>query len=167
MKGMMWSVAMLVAVVLPAAAGAQSGTMAKGDKMDKMEMKDATYTGCVEAGMTAGTFTLTHVAVGAMGKDAMKKDTMKKDAMAKDTMAKDTMAKDTMGKDAMAPETLALTSSSVDLRKHLGHKVAVTGSAAQGKMDAMGKDTMAKDGMMKDAPAFTVKSLKMVSASCS
>ena len=157
MKGMMWSVAMLVAVVLPAAADAQSGTMAKGDKMDKMEMKDATYTGCVEAGMTAGTFTLTHVAAGAMGKDAMEKDTMKKDAMAKDTM----------GKDAMAPETLALTSSSVDLRKHLGHKVAVAGSAAPGKMDAIGKDTMAQDGRMKDAPAFTVKSLTMVSASCS
>jgi len=60
MKWMMSSVAMLVAVVLPAAVGAQSGTMAKGDKMDKMEMKDATYTGCIAAGTAAGTFTLTH-----------------------------------------------------------------------------------------------------------
>jgi pentapeptide MXKDX repeat protein len=157
MKWMMWSVAMLVAVVLPAAVGAQSGTMAKGDKMDKMEMKDATYTGCIAAGTAAGTFTLTHIAADAMGKDAMKKDTMKKD----------TMATDTMGKDAMAPESLALASSSVDLSKHLGHKVAITGSSAHSKMDAMGKDTMAKDGMAKDASVFTVKSLKMVSASCS
>jgi len=147
---------MLVAIVLPVVAGAQSGTTAKGDKMDKMEMKDATYTGCIEVGSTAGTFTLTHVADDHMAKDAMKKDTMKKDTMKSDTMGKDTMA-----------TTLTLTSASVDLSKHLGHKVSVTGSAAHGKMDAMGKDTMAKDGMAKDASAFTVKSLKMVAASCS
>ena len=156
MKWMMCSVAMLVAIVLPVVAGAQSGTTAKGDKMDKMEMKDATHTGCIEVGSTAGTFTLTHVADDHMAKDAMKKDTMKKDTMKSDTMGKDTMA-----------TTLTLTSASVDLSKHLGHKVSVTGSAAHGKMDAMGKDTMAKDGMAKDASAFTVKSLKMVAASCS
>ena len=155
-KWMMCSVAMLVAIVLPVVAGAQSGTTAKGDKMDKMEMKDATYTGCIEVGSTAGTFTLTHVADDHMAKDAMKKDTMKKDTMKNDAMGKDTMA-----------TTLTLTSASVDLSKHLGHKVSVTGSAAHGKMDAMGKDTMAKDGMAKDASAFTVKSLKMVAASCS
>jgi len=151
MKSMMWSVAMLIAVVLPVAAGAQSGTMAKGDKMDKMEMKDATYTGCIEAGSTAGTFVLTHVADDHMAKDAMKKDTMKKDTMGKDTMA----------------TTLTLSSTSVDLSKHVGHKVSVTGSAAHGKMDAMGKDTMAKDGMAKDGSTLTVRSLKMFAASCS
>jgi len=166
MKWMMCSVAMLVAIVLPVVAGAQSGTTAKGDKMDNMEMKDAAYTGCIEVGSTAGTFTLTHVADDHMAKDAMKKDTMKKDTMKSDTMGKDTMKNDTMGKDTMAT-TLTLTSASVDLSKHLGHKVSVTGSAAHGKMDAMGKDTMAKDGMAKDASAFTVKSLKMVAASCS
>ena len=100
---------------------------------------------------------LTHVAADAMGKKAMMKDTMKKD----------TMAKDTMSKEAMAPTALTLSSSLVDLSKHMGHKVSITGSAAHGKMDAMGKDTMAKDAMMKDASAFTVKSLKMVAASCS
>ena len=166
MKSMMWSVAMLVAVVLPVTAGAQSGTMAKGDKMDKMEMKGATYTGCIEAGSTAGTFVLTHVADDHMAKDAMKKDTMKKDTMKKDTMGKDTMAKDAMSKDTMAT-TLTLSSTSVDLSKHVGHKVSVTGSAAHGKMDAMGKDTMAKDGMAKDGSTLTVRSLKMVAASCS
>src|SRR5260221_7223467 len=108
MKSMMWSVALLVAAVLPVAVSAQAGTMAKGDKMDKMEMKDATYTGCIAAGTAAGTFMLTHVADDHMGKDAMKKDAMKNDAMKKDTMA--------------------LTSASVDLGKHLGHKVSVTGT---------------------------------------
>ena len=147
MKSMMWSVALLVAAVLPVAAGAQSGTMAKGDKMDKMEMKDATYTGCIAAGTAAGAFVLTHAIDDHMGKDAMKKNTM--------------------AKNTMAATTMALTSASVDLGKHLGHKVSVTGTAAHGKMDAMGKDTMAKDAMAKDGPAFTVKSLKMVAASCS
>ena len=155
MKAMMCSVALLIVAVLPMAIGAQSGTMAKGDKinkMDKMEMKDATYTGCIEAGTAAGAFVLTHVAADLMCKDAMKNDTM---------------AHDTMSNAAMAPTTLTLASSSVDLSKHLGHKVSITGSAAHGKMDAMGKDTMAKDPMTKDARAFTVKSLKMVAGSCS
>ena len=164
MKWMMCSVAMVVAAVLSVGVGAQSDAMAKGDKM---EMKDATYTGCLEAGATAGTFVLTHIAADHMGKDAMKKDARKKD----------TMAKDTMSKDAMAPTTLTLAGAKVDLTKHVGHKVSVTGSAAAGKMDAIGKDamakdtmkkdTMAKDGMAKDATAFTVKSLKMIAASCS
>ena len=147
MKGMMCSVALLILAVLPVATGAQSGTMAKRDKMDEMEMKDATYTGCIEAGTAAGTFMLTHVAAEHMGKDAMKKDTM--------------------SKDAVAPTTLTLTSRSVDLSKHLGHQVSITGSAAHRKMDAMGRGTMAKDPTAKDASAFTVKSLKMVAASCS
>jgi pentapeptide MXKDX repeat protein len=154
---MKWSVALIVAGVLPAVVAAQSGTMAKGDKMDKMEMKDATYTGCVESGGAAGMFLLTHFTADHMGKDTMKKDAMKSDAMKKDTMAKDTMSKD-----AMAPTTLTLSSTSVDLSRHVGHKVSITGSGAHGKMDTMGKDTMTKD-----APAFTVKSLKMVAASCS
>jgi hypothetical protein len=150
MKYMMSSVAVVIAAVVSVAVTAQTGgTMAKGDKMDKMAMEDATYTGCIEAGSVAGTFTLTHlVAEDHMGKDAMKKGTMKKDTI------------------------LTLSGPSVDLSKHLGHKVSVTGSAAHGKMDAMGKDTMAKDtmakdGMMKSDSAFTVQSLKMVAASCS
>ena len=86
MKWSMSSVAILIAAVSSVALGAQSGgTMAKGDKMDKMEMMDANYTGCIEAGSTAGTFMLTHVAAA----NHMGKDMMKKDAMAKDTMAKE------------------------------------------------------------------------------
>jgi hypothetical protein len=44
---------------------------------------------------------------------------------------------------------------------HLGHEVTVTGSPAQGEMDAMGKDAMGKG-----APEFTATSLKMIAASC-
>jgi pentapeptide MXKDX repeat protein len=153
MKWMMPSVGVLVAAVLSGSVAAQSSsTAANGGKMDKMAMKDTTYTGCVEAGGAPGAFTLSHLAAGDhMGKDAMKQDTMKKD----------TMTKDSMSRDAMAPSTWALASSAVDLSKHLGHTVTVTGSPAQGKMDGMGKDAMGKG-----VPTFTVTSLKMVAASC-
>ena len=116
MKLMMSSVAVLVAAVLSSVGvAAQSGdTMAKGDKMGKMTMKDATHTGCIEAGTAPGTFTLTHLAAD--------------DHMAKDAMKKETMTKESMSKGAMATPTLSLTSTSADLSKHLGHKVSVTGS---------------------------------------
>jgi len=86
MKWMMSSVGALVAAVLSVSVLAQSdGTAANGGKMDKMAMKDTTYTGCVEAGGAPSSFTLTHLAADDhMGKDAMKKDTMKKDTMKKD-----------------------------------------------------------------------------------
>jgi pentapeptide MXKDX repeat protein len=160
MKWNMSSAIILAAALSSAAVGAQSGgAMAKSDKMDKMDkmdrMKkmDASYTGCIESGAGAGTFTLTHVAAS----DRMAKDTMKMDAMKEDAMAKDSM-----GHDSMAPTTLALTGSSADLRKHLGHKVTVVGSPAHEKMDAM-----EKDAMDKATPTFTVKSVKMVAATCS
>ena len=159
MKWSMSSVAILIAAVSSVALGAQSGgTMTKGDKMDKVEMMDANYTGCIEAGSTAGTFVLTHVATA----NHMGKDMMKKDAIAKDTMAKDAIAKDGMSHESMAPTTLTLTGSSVDLSKHLGHKVSITGSLAHEKMDAMEKGTMGKS-----TSTFTVKSLKMIAATCS
>ena len=149
MKWTMSSVAILVAAVSSVAVGAQSaGTMAKGDKMDKREMMGANYAGCIEAGSAAGTFTLTHVATA--------------DHMGKDMMKKDAMAKDGMSHESMAPTTLTLTGSSVDLSKHLGHKVSVTGSLAHEQMEAMEKDPMSTS-----TSAFTVKSLKMISATCS
>ena len=106
---------------------------------------------------------LTHVATADhMGKDMMKKDAMEKDTMTKNTMTKDAMAKDRMSHESMAPTTLTLTGSSVDLSKHLDHKVSITGSLAHEKMDAMEKGTMGKS-----TPTFTVKSVKMVAATCS
>lgn len=109
------------------------------DKMAKPMGKEKTYTGCIAAGEMAGTYTLTHAAAEmGMGHDAMKKDTMGKDAMSK---------------------PMAIESKSVDLAKHLGHKVTVTGPDS-----AMG---MAKpDAMGKGAPAWSVTSLKMVAATC-
>ena len=151
----MISSAVIVAVALSVGVRAQSGgAMAKDGKMDKMETPTKTYTGCLAAGAETGTFTLTHV----MADDHMGKDAMKKDAMKSDTMSKDAMKKDSMSKDNMAHDTsMTMSSKSVDLSKHIGHKVTVTGSSGPDKTDAMGKNMS----------AFTVKSLKMVSASCS
>jgi hypothetical protein len=84
----------------------------------------------------------------------MAADHMGKSAMQKETMKKDTMGKDAMAHDTMTPATLTLTGKAVDLSKHVGHKVTVTGSAGP-------------DAMEKGMSAFTVKSLKMVASSCS
>jgi pentapeptide MXKDX repeat protein len=148
----MISSAVIVAVALAVGVRAQSGgAMAKDDKMGKMETPTRTYTGCVAAGAETGTFTLTHVmADDHMSKDAMKNDTMSKDAMKKESRSKDNMAHG-------MSTTMTLSSESVDLSKHIGHKATVTGSSGSDKMDAMGRKTS----------AFTVKSLKIVSASCS
>ena len=141
-----------IAAALAIAAGV--GIHAQDKPMDKMPMKadkmstkakETTYTGCVDRS-ASGQFSLTH----AMAVDAMK---MSKDKMAKDMdkkpMAKD--AKDTMAKESMASDMLSLSSTSVDLSKHVGHKVSVKGMSG----DAMG-----------GTPIFTVKTVKMLADSC-
>ena len=151
------------------AAGAQG--MAKPMAAEKH------YTGCVEAATMGSGFTLTHVAAD-MGTGAMGKDGMGKDSMGKDGMKKDAMGKDAMAHDAMAPTMLSISSTAVDLSKHVGHKVSVTAAPAMadgmakhdamGKMDGMAKkDTMGKaDGMSKDMPAMTVLAVTMIAATC-
>ena len=142
-------------LVMSAAAGAQD---AKMDNMGGMKAEKS-YTGCIERSPD-GSFTLAH----AMASDTtdktsmMKKSTTKKskeskthDGMAKDAAAHDSMAKDAMAEGAMA-SALRLSSTSVDLSKHVGHKLTVKGVAG---------DTM--DGMT----SFVVKSIKMVGSSCS
>mgnify|MGYP003576794572 FL=1 len=122
---------------------------AQGDKMGGMK-SEMTYTGCLERS-AEGSITLAH----AMPSDdsAAKKTSkvaMAHDAMSKDSMSKDSMAHESMMKDSMAP-ALALSSKSVDLAKHVGHKVTIKGVTGE----AMGNTT-----------SFTVKSLKMVAGSC-
>ena len=154
---MKWMMSILAAAVMTTWMGlaAQSGTaMSQDKKMDgvaKMGGMDATYTGCIEAA-GAGKFTLAHAvaATDAMGANPMKEPSTKKE-----------MAMDTMKKDSMMSTTLTLSSTAVDLSKHVRQKVSVTGSAVP-KMAPMDKGTMAKE-----PAAFTVKSLRTVSRSCS
>jgi len=111
---------------------------AQGQKMDTMKsMKsEMTYTGCLERS-AEGTITLAHAMASNGG--------------AKKSMSKDAMSPDSMMKDSMAP-ALTLSSPSVDLAKHVGHKVTIKGVTG----DTMGSTA-----------TFTVKSLKMVASSCS
>jgi hypothetical protein len=138
MKNVMCCGFVAVVLAVSAAAGAQDRKM--DDMMDKMK-SETSYTGCIERSPD-GAFTLGH---------AMASTATTNKSMAKDSMAKDSMAHDSMMKDAMA-STLGLASTSVDLAKHVGHKVIVKGVAG----DTMG-------GMA----TFTVKSIKMVGSSCS
>ena len=139
MKNWMTPALTILAVAAIGQVGSAQDKMAKPMGMGQ----EKTYTGCIAAGDMTGTYTLTHAtAEMAMGKDAMKKDAMKKD---------------TMGKDAMA-KPMAIESKAIDLAKHVGHKVSVSGPD---RAMPMGKDTMGK-GMA----AWSVTSLKMVAATC-
>ena len=143
MKNVMCGGFVAVVFAMAPVVGAQDHKM--DDKMNKMK-SEMSYTGCIEQSPDGG-FTLGH----AMASSAMTKKSKTGDSMAKESMAKDSMAHDPMMKDAMA-STLGLASTSVDLAKHVGHKVTVKGVAG----DTMG-------GMA----IFNVKSIKMVGASCS
>jgi len=138
MKNVMCGGFVAVVLTMSPVVGAQDHKM--DDKMNKMK-SEMSYTGCIERSPDGG-FTLGH---------AMASSATTKESMAKDAMAKDSMAHDSMMKDAMA-STLGLASTSVDLAKHVGHKVTVKGVAG----DTMG-------GMA----TLNVKSIKMVGASCS
>ena len=137
-----------VAFALTAAVGAQDKKMSM-EKMDHMAVEKA-YSGCVES-THAGSYTLTHSMI-ADAKNSMKTaDSMKKDdpMMKTDSMKKD----DAMAHDTMAPKSLALSAAAaVNLRKHVGHRVTVTGT-----------DGDSVNGMA----TFKVKSVKMIAGSCS
>lgn len=124
----------IAVLAMSAAAGAQGGKMDTMKKMDGMPAEQS-YTGCIERSHDGG-FTLAH---------AMTADSKMKKPMGMNSMAKDSMMTDS------AP-TLGLSSTSVDLGKHVGHKVTVKGTNG----DTMG-----------DMATFTVKSIKMVASSCS
>jgi hypothetical protein len=109
-----------------------------------MDAPAMTITGCVARGTAADTFTLAEV---------------KKDAP--------------VAADASAPAALvALTGTEVDLSKHVGHSVTLTGSYATPNATVGTSGTekpatpAAPEDSKKAAKTFTVKSLKMVSPTC-
>lgn len=133
-----WIGAAAAVVTMSAMVGAQSGgaMMASADK---------SYTGCIMKDAKSGEYSLTHAmaaAAAAAPTDGHMNDTAK-----------------AMKKGAAADMSMPVTSKDVDLSKHVGHTVTVTGSGSAPM--AMGKNAMA----MKMDP-FTVKSLAMVSSSC-
>jgi hypothetical protein len=144
-SAMCMSAAMMLAAVTMAAQE-PTDKPARTDKMDK------SMTGCVQAGSSPGTFMLTN-ATPAMGDEKMGTDAMG------------------AAKAGMGP--IMLTATDVDLAAHVGHKVTVTGMMS-GKMkhDDMMKDDKAKDADktatgMAAGPSLKVKSVTMVSTTCS
>jgi hypothetical protein len=134
-------VAALAATIAAQSGGTMNNDNHAGKTANMANMAaDATYTGCLQPGSTPGTFVLG----GAH-------------QMMKNSMPDGTKAGDRMMHDTMAMATLPLTAMSIDLSKHVGRRVSVTGSSASG-----GKGTMGKD-----ESTLTVKTLKVVAASCS
>jgi hypothetical protein len=146
----MWSTAVVV-VAVSAAASAQSGKEMNEPKMgNKMNM---TYTGCLETVNHGGLFLLTHVGDDhetMMGHDGM----MKSDSQM--AMKDDAHASNEMHEDHMMSGAIVLIGRS-DLKKHVGHKVTVTGS----RLHAM------SETMPNDRDTLAVTSLKVIAKSCS
>lgn len=164
MKRVSAGMCMVVMFTVGTGISAQSGA-ADRSQTDKRMMKDGemTVSGCVSAGKESGQYMLTNaMMMGGM-------------------MDKETMGKDTMGKDKMKEPTgghmMSYELVGDDLKAHVGHRVEVTGTMSRMDMDRMKKmqqmDKMDKDKMQqmsdKDMKPMklNVKSLKMVSSSCS
>ena len=116
-----------LAVAWAIAAGAAAfAAQAPAQKPDQQ----MTYTGCVAQGKMAGTFMLTNV------------------------MAGDGMKKPDPATEKMTPKELTLSSTTVKIDPHRGHKVTVMGPTMMEKKEKMMETKM------------TVSSLKMVAATC-
>ena len=138
-----------VALVAFAAAGSAAAAGVSQDRIPDVQRPTATYapgitligapdvtlTGCVARGTVADTYTLAETKKAAAPE-------------AKEAAAPDAAA---------APALVTLKGTDVDISKHVGHQVTVTGSYASPDATVDKKDT---------ARTFTVKSLKMVAASC-
>jgi len=159
----------LTTIGIVVALGAGGVVSARSSQMDKGMKKDGavTVSGCLTAGKNSGHYMLTNAMMmgSMMGKEMMDKDKMSKDKM-EPGMSGHMMSYDLVG--------------GGDLKAHLGHKMEVTGTMSKsdmdkmhkmGSMSQMEKDKMEKEkmdkGMMAEAMKLNVKSVKMVSESCS
>src|SRR4051794_32217022 len=82
----------------------------------KMAHAEMTYVGCEERSSTGG-LNLTHVMQAEKMAAPMPKESMPKDSTPKDSMPKASMT-----------TALGLSSTSVDLAKHVGQKVSIKGA---------------------------------------
>jgi len=149
----------VVVMSVAAAVGAQSAkAMHQTSKGDTVSM---TYTGCVQSVNHGAAFLLTNADVGSAesmhGDKTMKHHddmAMKSDAAQMTKHEQTTMADEKM--DAMSSKSFALTGAT-GLGKHVGQRVAVTGSLSEGSMGTM----------RQDLSTLTIKTLKVVAKSCS
>jgi len=171
--GLMCSLAAGAMLIVAQAAVAQD-RMAQ-DKMAKpMDMKEMSHTGCLAAGSMSGSYKLSNVEMMGKGHTMMDGAAAHEGARpaggtyptggtrptegvrpTEGAMSKDGAMAHDMKKDGMMEMTVM--SKTVDLSKHVGHRVTLTGMADK---------AMTKDSMGKETHTFTVSSLKMVSATC-
>lgn len=147
MKEYVLSVAIAVfGIVTVAGAQSEAGRMASHADHGMEMAKSVTYSGCLQKGsMDATTFVLAHAEMVDPGhKEMMMKDS-----------GKMTMHEHDMAEQGMEP-MMTVTSAAIDLAKHVGQKVSVTGSVTKGTMDAS----------RRDVSALAIKSLKMLAKSC-
>lgn len=140
-------------VVSVAAAGVGQDKIPQLPRQGSTDAKSVTLDGCVARGSATDSYTLTE-------------KTEKKDATAPSATPSAT--------DAAPPVPVKLAGTDVDMSKHVGHSVSVTGSYAQaplatgtsGTEKPVPAPTTAAEGDTKAARTFTVKSLKMVASTC-
>jgi hypothetical protein len=125
-----------------------------------------TISGCLKAGDTAGTFTLTKVKAG--GTAGTTGDTAAGGAAAGASSSSD-----------KGDVSLTASASDVDLSKHVGHQIEVTGTPGRGGSSAggttaggappTGGDTAAGAAGTsgRSAKSLNVTSVKMIAESCS
>ena len=136
----------LATAVSAATAGVSQDRIPDAQRPGAIEAPASTLTGCVARGTATDTYTLAEA---------------KKDATAAPATAT-----------AAPAELVALTGTDVDLSKHVGHSVTVTGSytGTDGATGTSGTEKPAAPATTEDtkkaAKTFTVKSLKMVSPTC-
>src|SRR4029453_15455286 len=136
----------LATAVSAATAGVSQDRIPDAQRPGAIEAPGITLTGCVARGTATDTYTLAEA---------------KKDATAAPATAT-----------AAPAELVALTGTDVDLSKHVGHSVTVTGSytGTDGATGTSGTEKPAAAATTEDtkkaAKTFMVKSLKMVAASC-
>jgi hypothetical protein len=130
--------------VSAAAAGASQDRIPELQRPGAMNAPSITLTGCVARGTANDSYTL----------------------------AEENKARAAAPEAAKASMLVALSGTEVDMSKHVGHKVAITGSytPTDGIAGTTGSEKPAAsatlDNSTKSAKTFTVKSLKMVAASC-
>jgi hypothetical protein len=135
--------------VSAAAAGVSQDSIPYLQRPAAVNAPSVTLTGCVARGTASDSYTLA---------EEKKADEKKAEATTPDV--------------AMPAALVALAGTEVDMSKHVGHKVEVTGSYASGDAVAgtAGTDRPAASATPETAKkatkTFTVKSLKMVAASC-
>jgi hypothetical protein len=153
---------------------AQQTTGTTGSEGQSGQSRSRTVTGCLRAGDTAGTYTLTDIQMGARSGDTTAGGGSATTGGGTTGTTGGTMAE---GQRGQMPTSVTLNpESGVDLKAHVGHKVEVTGTMAPGGRSGgdpttgttgggTGQETTG--GQAHATRTLNVTSVRMVSESCS